>query len=544
MISFFKSYTGYKIKSDLIFGIAIGILLLVIFFIRFRLLNVPLERDEGEYAYMGQLILQKISPYDIAYNMKFPGVYYLYAFFMAIFGQTILGIHFGLLIVNLISITILYLIVKKLTNSFAGFIAATSFAFMSISDSVLGFAGHATNYVVVFVLLALFILLKAIENEKKIYYFLSGIIFSITPILEQPAIFFYLFGVIFIFLHLFINQKRNIKESIAKFFIFTLAGIIPFIGLIISMKIIGVFDKFWFWTITYAADYINQVSIKDAISIFIENTYKVIGGYFLIWIIAIIGLLLIIFYKKFIKINKALIILFFVLSFCSIVPGLYFRSHYYIMFLPVISILFGIVIDYFYLLLEHNKISWLKWIPVAFFIISIANGIIAERKYLFMMSPKEISEQIYGYNPFVESPEIAKYIANHSNPDDKIAILGSEPQICFYANRKSATGYIYVYSLMENQRNSLSMQKEMISEIESGNPKFILFINVPYSWIKTNKSNNFIFDWMNRYINKGSYKLSGIVDLLPDNSIYKWGNDVSGYQIKSNYSIEIFEKIY
>ncbi len=452
MISFFKSFSGFKIKSELKFGIALGILLLCIFVIRYRLLNVPLERDEGEYAYMGQLILQKIPPYDIAYNMKFPGVYYLYAFFMAIFGQTIWGVHFGLLIVNLISIAILYLVVKKMASSFAGFAAATSFAFMSMSDTVLGFAGHATNYVVVFVLLAIFMLLKAIESDKKIYYFLSGIIFGLTTILEQQAIFFCLFGDIYIAIHLLIINKKNIQSSLVKFFIFVLSGILPLIGLIISMKFFGVFDKFWFWTITYASDYINQVSINKAIFTFSENTYNVIGGYVLIWIISLIGLVLLIFDKKFAQKNKLLILLFFVFSFCSILPGFYFRSHYYIMLLPVIAILFGMVIDYYYLLLNKYKIKSLKWIPIFFFIISISIGIFDEKMYLFKKSPKEISEQIYGYNPFVESQEIGKYLANHSKPDDKIAILGSEPQICFYANRKSVTGYIYVYSLMEEPK--------------------------------------------------------------------------------------------
>ncbi len=41
--------------------------------IRIRLLGIPLERDEGEYAYAGQLMLQGIPPYKLAYNMKFPG---------------------------------------------------------------------------------------------------------------------------------------------------------------------------------------------------------------------------------------------------------------------------------------------------------------------------------------------------------------------------------------------------------------------------------------------------------------------------------------
>jgi len=64
-------------------------------FVRLRLLNFPLERDEGEYAYAGQLILQGIPPYELAYNMKFPGTYLAYAFIMALFGQTPAGTLFG-----------------------------------------------------------------------------------------------------------------------------------------------------------------------------------------------------------------------------------------------------------------------------------------------------------------------------------------------------------------------------------------------------------------------------------------------------------------
>jgi hypothetical protein len=35
---------------------------------RIRLLGLPLERDEGEYAYTGQLLLQGIPPYKLAYS--------------------------------------------------------------------------------------------------------------------------------------------------------------------------------------------------------------------------------------------------------------------------------------------------------------------------------------------------------------------------------------------------------------------------------------------------------------------------------------------
>ena len=56
--------------------ILLGVIVLgLVIAIRIRLLGIPLERDEGEYAYAGQLMLQGIPPYELAYNMKFPGTY-------------------------------------------------------------------------------------------------------------------------------------------------------------------------------------------------------------------------------------------------------------------------------------------------------------------------------------------------------------------------------------------------------------------------------------------------------------------------------------
>ena len=61
--------------------------ILLVVVVRFRLLDLPLERDEGEYAYAGQLMLQGVPPYQLAGNMKFPGTYGAYAIIMAVTGE-------------------------------------------------------------------------------------------------------------------------------------------------------------------------------------------------------------------------------------------------------------------------------------------------------------------------------------------------------------------------------------------------------------------------------------------------------------------------
>src|SRR5450756_2530791 len=122
--------------------------LLFVGFIRWRLADMPLERDEGEYAYAGQLILQGIPPYQLAYNMKLPGTYVAYAAILAVFGQTSRGIHIGLLLINALSIFLLYLITARLFGALAGVIAGASYAFLTTQPGVYGLAAHATHFVV------------------------------------------------------------------------------------------------------------------------------------------------------------------------------------------------------------------------------------------------------------------------------------------------------------------------------------------------------------------------------------------------------------
>src|SRR5947199_6714368 len=95
--------------------------------LRFHLRNIPLERDEGEYAYAGQLMLQGVPPYKLAYNMKFPGTYAAYAMIMSIFGQTVTGIHMGLLLINAATIALVFFLGRRLLNWTAGLAAAASY---------------------------------------------------------------------------------------------------------------------------------------------------------------------------------------------------------------------------------------------------------------------------------------------------------------------------------------------------------------------------------------------------------------------------------
>src|SRR5882757_6810827 len=142
--------------------------LLFVGFIRVRLLEMPLERDEGEYAYAGQLILQGIPPYELAYNMKFPGTYLGYAAIMGVFGQTQEGIHLGIFLMTTATALMLFWLGKKMLDEIAGVVAATSYAVLAASPSMMGLAGHATHFCAFFATAGLCLMWRArlAENWK------------------------------------------------------------------------------------------------------------------------------------------------------------------------------------------------------------------------------------------------------------------------------------------------------------------------------------------------------------------------------------------
>src|SRR5580698_10450349 len=99
------------------------LVVLLMVFVRYRLLDLPLERGEGEYAYAGQLILQGTSPYQLVWSTKLPGSYFACALGMAAFGQTGAGLHATLIVANSLTIILLFLLGRRLFGIAAGMAA-------------------------------------------------------------------------------------------------------------------------------------------------------------------------------------------------------------------------------------------------------------------------------------------------------------------------------------------------------------------------------------------------------------------------------------
>jgi hypothetical protein len=473
--------------------IAIIVVLLCIY-VRIRVLGVPLERDEGEYAYMSQLMLKGFPPYTHAYTMKLPGVSGIYALFMSIFGQTPVGIHMGLLIVNIISVVLIYLLSKRLLGRDAAFVSCASYAIFSVSQSVLGVFAHATHFVVLFALSGFELLFRYLYNKRTTILFGSGLCFGMAFIMKQHAALFILCAITYLCYSSY-SDRKSVKLPAG--ILFVLGTIIPYACIVIYLVAVGEIARFWFWTVLYAREYVVGIPFSDGVKVFRHQFASVIEPQAPLWLLAGGGLLLLC-ARQLRDSGTLFILLFLLFSFFAICPGFYFREHYFVLLLPAVALLVGAAITHIEKLMLLSNIGYHRIITSLIFSVMIVFGVVQEREYFFTLHPSvELSRTVYGLNPFPEAIPVARYVKRHTSSDDRIAVFGSEPELFFYADRISATGHIYMYGMMEDQPFAEQIQREMIHDIETAQPKFLILTEVSSSWLVRPSSPRIIFDWLN-----------------------------------------------
>lgn len=525
---------------EYVWWIPLLIIFILVLYIRLKHLNMPLERDEGEYGLMAQQLLRGHLPYSLSYNMKLPGVSFIYALFIGIIGSKAMAIRAGLLITNILSAFLLYQVGNKLFNQRLAIISSSIFLIMSVSPNVLGFAAHATHYIVLFFLLGFWILIKEEKQFSVKALPLSGICFGIAFLMKQSAFFFILFGISAVML-LSSKQKSNIRKSLQNTALFVSGSTIPYVLLAIGILLFGNFQNFWFWTVEYLYKYGSVLGISDAPNVFSIQFKFVRDGFELIWMFALLGLILLFIPKKS-DAPKYQLLALFIFSVLAVSMGFYFRRHYFIQLLPIISLLSAFTIERIIQLFStFNKKNFGIGFGFGLFIAILVFGI-RHQSDLLTLKSQDLVNTIYGGNPFIESEAIGKHIKSITEKEDKVLVFGSEPEINFYAQRQSPTGFIYTYSLMESHDLALQMQEDYISEVEANPPEIIVGVKNDLSWLQNPRSNTNILTWFDQFLKKYNYQVIASAQRNNRQLEYFFEDQIANYRPQGDKFLLIYKK--
>jgi hypothetical protein len=284
----------------------------------------------------------------------------------------------------------------------------------------------------------------------------------------------------------------------------------------------GVWGPFWFWTVVYAQSYASLVPFAEGLRLLRGELSTLFGAAPALWIIAVAGTAVLGWHPA-LRRGWFFATGLTAASFAAVCPGWFFREHYFLLLMPAVALLAGVatagVTEW---LADRPLPRLLAAIPTLLVLAGTGQALWAGRAVFFELSPARACRVVYGANPFPESAEIARYLRAHTAPTARIAMIGSEPQIYFYARRRAATPYLYTYPLMEPQPYAGQMQEEFARSIEAADPDYLVFVSVPTSWLIWPGAKQDVFAWFSRY-QREHFQAVGIVDIRPDGpSDFRW----------------------
>ncbi len=505
--------------------------------LRLRFLELPLERDEGVYAVIAQQIMAGLPPYEATRDMRFPGIYAVYALALSVFGATHTGIHSALLATNAASCALLYGLARNLAGRAVGLSAAAIFAVLSLGTAVQGLWANNEHFVLPPAIGGLWLLRVSMERRDRLRLFGAGLLLGVAPTIKQHGLFFPALALVVLLVG---SIRRPRMEALRDLSALGLGIAAPAALLAIALGWAGVLDEFWFWTIEYAAQYASRAPLERGLEHLVVNGASLLRATWPAAGLAVIGLGILALGGRWRR-PRSFTLGFVAASALCVVPGFYFRPHYFALLLPAASVAaaFGIEAIARSTARVHSRAP--RYVAAGALAIALGFPLFADRSF-YALSPGDAARAVYSPNPFAESLEIGAFIRERTEPGEKIAVIGSEPQIYLYAARPPATSWVYTYPMMESQPLALSMQQEMIAEIEAARPAFVVFVGTPLSWGTRASSPRHIYRWAEQYTSR-DYLRVGVVDVISvDESVVLWGEEAARYVARSKNFLWIFER--
>ena len=536
------------ISVDTACWLGLGCLLLAVLVLRLRLLDIPLERDEGDYAYFAMLMTQGVSPVDEIVRIRFPLTSALYAIIITAFGHSAAGVHAGLLVVNLASLSLLFLIGRKMLGPVAGLMAAAFLGILDLSPTVHGLSANREHFLIAFALAGFLVLERAIESRRGSTFLFAGVLMGLAFLVKQHGAAFILFGGLYLVSRHIrwsarsLEWRKLLREGLA----YSL-GVFLCYGLVCLLyAAYGEFDRFWYRTVVSTSSYASTLTWEQSLPVLMPKLASLFDTSRLIFCLSIFGCAAC-HWSHSVRQHAGWLRGFALFSALAVAPGFYFRSHYWILLMPAAALAAAAaVVTIHESLRTRVPPRSLTAALAGLVILALALPIAAQREYLLDSTPAQANRLVYPGNPFVEAVAAAEHLKERTHENDRILVLGSEPEILFYAARRSVTRHVYMYDLMQPTPTGERIQGEVIAAAEQHEPKYVVFVragNNPYqdlSWKMQPDSSRKIVDWWNRY--QTNYRIEAVWAQTPEGSEMLEPEVVKALRELPPFSVALFRR--
>jgi len=327
----------------------------------------------------------------------------------------------------------------------------------------------------------------------------AGFLLSTATLVKQSGIYF--FGLAIVALLLFFWGKkpaRSVKVLLLDGLSFAAGALVPVAVCVSILQYFGVWQEFWFWNVDYVKLYASLAN-KDKWPTYLAFNWKLLSKHFeLYWLLGALGLGALA-VKSMPLQHRLLLLVFAVCAFLAVTPGRRFYAHYWLHFMPAVSLLMALLFFTLRHLFQRAPgTAWLARASYGLGLLLLAIPVFNNAATWTAPNPNKLVRQIFPKNPYAEDRILADFLAKRIKPEDHLAVLGSEPQFFVYLDKKSPSRHFYMAMLSRQSENSKAWQQEALDSLISQKPKYIVFNSLPYSWMFKPDSYKILFE--------GSYK--------------------------------------
>lgn len=430
---------------------------------RMAFLHEPFDRDEGWYATIAQIILDGGIPYRDAIEQKPPGVFYIYAVAIALFGTTVESIRIFTAAYSLATLIAVYFLARLLLNPFSGLFAAAIFALFSCAPKLQGSGSNSEVFLVLPILLSTICFVCGHQKQSRRLLAASGFFAGTALMIKTVALPYML--LLIVSAVFFTKGRQSLKNRIENIAIFLIPPLCLFIFVSAFFYLNGALHEFMYWNISVPYLYLQGKSGVEG-SPLMPVLNALAHELMLPFILSAATTAWLLLAKR--ELKYILTALFLPASCVAVLlPGNNF-SHYFILLMPFMSVLSGIGMGY---LFAQKK--FLFWSVTPLLVLLFSNYLRTDFDYFITMPVNQVSMSKFG-PVFVDSVAIAHYLKERTNPNDFIFQWGFEPEIYFLSDRRSPLPYISS-TIIEVLKDREGAIRHMMVTLLTKKPKYIVY---------------------------------------------------------------------
>ncbi len=431
-------------------------------------MDLPLERDEGGYAYIAWRMTLGETPYLDWFDQKPPGIFGIYRAAIGLTDAAGVAARALAALFSAVASIALFYLVRDLLGALAGWTAALLLALLSADPMIHGSIANTELFMLPGIIVATLCVLRASDSAQMpiATTVAAGIAIGLAMTFKQVAALNLPF---FLLVHALRVRGPERWRRLAAFAAWLGVGVAAvWVPIFAWLQLHGALGAAIDATFLHNLAYAGALPVSRRLELLTAYGTPLLRSQAVAWTLAAVGAALLASRRD--RFAAYFLGGWALANAAGVAVGGHFFPHYFQQLLPGIAALAAAAVCGARARLEPSRwrVAVLGGIAIAPLVLTMIS--------FWILSPAAAIQRIYPLNSFASMPLLAKEIESISESDDAVFVFGTEPEILFYARRASATRYIYLFPVFGPFPNALERQQAVIDEVSHSLPRVMLWL--------------------------------------------------------------------